>query len=248
MGMATAGMETAAAAGAGNTSKAVVNSGALQRLLSAFELGVVDQYLRSEPAVQEVDPYDPVKVIVGSTLHDYVSKRETDIFLNFYAPWCGHCKRLQPVWKETAQRLVGNEKIVQLAKIDATANEIPDVQVHGYPTVLLFPKNSGGFRGYEYSGPRTSDAILEWLKQHCTGTITPDQKTAESGGSSGPTNSSGPTGPGATRGPRKLEGGATVASVSGGEDRVASEAERSSEAARKVKRRYDAGMGHSEEM
>merc|ERR1712054_700286 len=97
--------------------------------LEKWEKGELKPYLRSEPIPPaEEDEFDPVKVLVGANFEEYIetSQPKKDIFVNFYAPWCGHCKRLQPIWKDLAMRLKGNENTV-IAKIDATANEIPGV-------------------------------------------------------------------------------------------------------------------------
>uniref|UniRef100_A0A8C5G3K7 Thioredoxin domain-containing protein n=1 Tax=Gouania willdenowi TaxID=441366 RepID=A0A8C5G3K7_GOUWI len=42
------------------------------------------------------------------------------------APWCGHCKELSPIWD-------------QLAKMDATANEVEALTIDGFPTLKYFP-------------------------------------------------------------------------------------------------------------
>lgn len=46
-----------------------------------------------------------------------------------------------PVWDEAAEKLAVNPNIV-LAKCDSTANEIPNVSVKGYPTLIFFPGNA----------------------------------------------------------------------------------------------------------
>lgn len=41
-------------------------------------------------------------------------------FVEFYAPWCGHCKALQPIWENLADSLK-NE--IHVGKVDVTENK-----------------------------------------------------------------------------------------------------------------------------
>jgi protein disulfide-isomerase-like protein len=68
------------------------------------------------------------------------------LLIEFYAPWCGHCKSLAPEYEAAANLLAfdGHEGV--LAKLDATASKSEIVGVKGYPTMLLF-------RGGENIGP-----------------------------------------------------------------------------------------------
>lgn len=57
--------------------------------------------------------------------------------VKFYAPWCGHCKRLEPIWLNVAQTLYRTN--IRVGKIDCTrfptiANEFA---ISGYPTIKL---------------------------------------------------------------------------------------------------------------
>lgn len=76
--------------------------------------------------------------------------------VEFYAPWCGHCKRLAPTYAKVATDLAGK---VGVAKVDATeekalASRFP---LLGYPTIFLVDKAGAGTVKFE--GSRTRGAI-----------------------------------------------------------------------------------------
>ncbi|KAF0972828.1 hypothetical protein FDP41_009077 [Naegleria fowleri] len=87
-------------------------------------------------------------------------------FVKFFAPWCGHCKRLAPVWSELAKELedssIPHYNNVQLAKINC--DEHSDVcrkfSIRGYPTLKLF---ANGKPVTEYYGQRSIPKIKGFL-------------------------------------------------------------------------------------
>lgn len=86
-----------------------------------------------------------------------------DVWLvEFYAPWCGHCKQLAPEYEQAASDLKGSVKV---AAIEATANEVKasEYGIEGFPTIKVFGPNAMGPKDAEdYQGERTAAAITEF--------------------------------------------------------------------------------------
>jgi len=109
----------------------------------------------------------PVQVVVGKTFDKIVGDKKKDVLIEMYAPWCGHCKSLEPIYKDLAKSLK-KEKNVVIAKIDATANDIPDeYKVEGFPTIYFAPAN-GKSSPLKFDGERTVEGFTEYLKEHAT--------------------------------------------------------------------------------
>ena len=77
-------------------------------------------------------------VLTDDNFDDHVFADQNAWFVEFYAPWCGHCKTLAPEWAELATSVKGEIKV---AKVDATENKRLGERfgVRGYPTIKFFP-------------------------------------------------------------------------------------------------------------
>jgi len=97
------------------------------------------------------------------------------VLVEFFAPWCGHCKNLEPEWKKAAAELKGK---VKLGALDATVhtNIAGRFQVQGYPTIKVFRAGVKDFNSAEdFQGGRTaSDIIAYALELHAASVEPPE--------------------------------------------------------------------------
>eukprot|EP01118_Nematostelium_gracile_P010618 TRINITY_DN3687_c0_g3_i1.p1 TRINITY_DN3687_c0_g3~~TRINITY_DN3687_c0_g3_i1.p1 ORF type:complete len:491 (+),score=169.81 TRINITY_DN3687_c0_g3_i1:122-1594(+) len=143
--------------------KEEVNQANLQAWVDKFIAGDVKPTLKSEEI--PADNTGPVKVIVGKSYDDIVLDTTKDVLVEFYAPWCGHCKHLAPIYEEVGQHFQSNDKVV-IAKIDATANDVnPNLNIRGFPTIKLF-KASDKSKPIDYDLERTKEAIIQFIEDH----------------------------------------------------------------------------------
>lgn len=138
----------------------------LNSWLTLYIAGQLSPTIRSQP-VPEANDADPLKIVVGSTYQQVVMDESKDVFIEFYAPWCGHCKHLAPVWEQLAQRLKSVSTVL-ICKLDATENDLPEeVQIQGYPTLLFFPAKDKA-NPIMFEQERTFENLLAFVKTHAS--------------------------------------------------------------------------------
>lgn len=104
-----------------------------------------------------------VKVLVGSNFKEIARDTSKTVLVEFYAPWCGHCKQLAPIYDTLAENFADKPEFV-VAKMDSTLNELADIKVQSFPTIKLFVKDSDEV--IDYSGERTLEGMTKFLESH----------------------------------------------------------------------------------
>ncbi|XP_059475550.1 protein disulfide-isomerase isoform X2 [Neocloeon triangulifer] len=122
--------------------------------------GKLKQHLLSEDVPEDWDK-TPVKYLVASNFDTVVFDTEKDVLVEFYAPWCGHCKQLAPIYDQLGEKFKENENVV-IAKIDATANELEHTKISSFPTIKLYKK--GDNKVVDYKGARTLEALSDFIE------------------------------------------------------------------------------------
>uniref|UniRef100_A0A672IME7 Thioredoxin domain-containing protein n=1 Tax=Salarias fasciatus TaxID=181472 RepID=A0A672IME7_SALFA len=119
----------------------------------------------SGPPLWEENPEakDVVHVETEKDFRKLLKKEERPVLMMFYAPWCGVCKRMQPIFQQAATETKGKYVLagmnVHPAQFDGLKQEF---SVKGYPTFCYFQK--GRFlHHYENYGAGAAD-LVAWLK------------------------------------------------------------------------------------
>lgn len=82
--------------------------------------------------------------LIPSNFDEVVLKSGKPTLVEFFAPWCGHCKNLAPVYEELALAFESSKDKVQIAKVDADAEKSLGKRfgVQGFPTLKWFDGKS----------------------------------------------------------------------------------------------------------
>ncbi|KAF2190284.1 disulfide isomerase [Zopfia rhizophila CBS 207.26] len=84
--------------------------------------------------------------------------------VEFFAPWCGHCKNLAPVYEELATNFQHAADKVLVAKVDADDHKDLGRKfgVQGFPTLKWFDGKSD--KPEEYDGGRDLESLQKWIQ------------------------------------------------------------------------------------
>ncbi|XP_026899573.1 protein disulfide-isomerase A2 [Acinonyx jubatus] len=118
-----------------------------------------------EPPKEEIPEEDGILVLSRRNLGLALREHRT-LLVQFYAPWCGHCKALAPEYSKAAALLAAESAKARLAKVDGPAETelTEEFAVTAYPTLKFF-RDGNRTHPEEYTGPREAEGIAEWLRR-----------------------------------------------------------------------------------
>jgi protein disulfide-isomerase A6 len=105
-------------------------------------------------------------VLTNDNFDKYVMDPNKNVLIEFYAPWCGHCKSLAPIYEKVAETFK-NEPNCIVAKVDADGEKALGSRfgISGFPTIKFFSKTNK--EGEEYSSGRSEQSFIDYLNEKC---------------------------------------------------------------------------------
>lgn len=105
-----------------------------------------------------------VTTFTSDTLGEHVGGSK-GVFVKFFAPWCGHCKKMAPDWEQLAG-VYADSNTFEIAEMDCTVETNQEVckaqGVKGFPTLKAFP--IGSDQSEDYKGERTFEGFKAFVE------------------------------------------------------------------------------------
>jgi len=122
-------------------------------------------YVKSQ-SPDDVQQDGLVVPLIGATFKEVVYDTTKDVLVEFYAPWCGHCKKFAPEYEKLAQTVQKHykKKNLLITKIDSTSNDVP-VVISGFPTLYMFPEGKDA-KPIKYEGNRDMDDLIDFIEEY----------------------------------------------------------------------------------
>lgn len=136
------------------------------RIIALSKLGLKDSDESAESESGDDSSSGQVVTLTEQNFESTIRGSKDHWMVEFFAPWCGHCKNLAPHWAEAARTLKGTA--MKFAAVDATVHQslASKFGLTGYPTIKYFPPGSLNLAAdaQNYDGGRTASDIISWCR------------------------------------------------------------------------------------
>jgi len=152
----------------------------LAKFIEDLRTGLIKPYMKSLPVPKTQEGV--IRKIVAHNYDEEIHKIKKDAVMFFHAPWCGHCKEFDPIYKKVAKKMLKNNENIVFGKMDGTVNDIPYMfpPLKGFPSVFFV----SAYEKYDpilYQGDRSYKSVKDWINRHSSIFLTDEEMTGEGG-------------------------------------------------------------------
>ena len=166
--------------------ESIITKDNIIKFVESFVAGKLEPSYRSEEIPEKEE--GATKTVVYKNWKSIIMDETKDVLLELYAPWCGACQHLAPVYEALAKTYAPHHDKIVIAKMDVTANDLPKdsgVEFTKLPTILLFKANAEGKKQpikWERTG-NTVQAMVDFISANAVNkvdvkVIEPEEKSA----------------------------------------------------------------------
>jgi protein disulfide-isomerase A6 len=103
--------------------------------------------------------------LIPGNFDNVVLKSSKPALVEFFAPWCGHCKTLAPIYEELASHFAFAADKVSIGKVDADEHKTLGKRfgVQGFPTLKWFDGKSD--KPEDYKGGRDLESLTKFISE-----------------------------------------------------------------------------------
>ncbi|KEG04793.1 protein disulfide-isomerase [Plasmodium vinckei vinckei] len=146
-----------------------INEKSIDEFINKFLTDKKYFYKKSERILPDEYNNGYVKIIVADNYDDHIFNNDKNVVVLYYAPWCGHCHKFDPIYRRLGKRLkiyIDQNKDYKndiiISKIDAANNEIYNISIEGYPTIYLYEKSNKN-NPIMYTEEKTEEKLISWI-------------------------------------------------------------------------------------
>ncbi len=150
----------------------------LAEFIEELRTGKQMPYMKSLPVPKKQEGI--VLKLVANNYDEEIHKVKKDAVVFFHAPWCGHCKEFDSVFKKIAKKMSANNENIVFGKMNAEANDVPYMfpQLKGYPSIFFLSAYEK-FDPIQYQGDRSYKSVKDWINRHSSIFLTEEEKTGQ---------------------------------------------------------------------
>lgn len=150
----------------------------LATFIEHLRTGRIPPFMKSLPVPKTQDSI--IKKVVSDNYDVEMHKVKKDVILYFYAPWCGHCKEFDIVFKKIAKKMMKTNENIVFGSMDGTTNDIPYMfpPIKGFPSIFFLSAYEK-FDPIQYQGDRSYKSIKDWINRHSSIFLTEEERTGQ---------------------------------------------------------------------